>query len=865
MELVEREGFLVSMKTKFENITHGEGHCILVCGEAGIGKTSLIRAFCKEAKNKCKIYQGTCDALFSPRPLGPIYDIIWQMGSDIRDSIRNITDRAALFSRLFNELESQAGTTIIVIEDIHWADEATLDFVKFFVRRITRLHCLFVVTYRDNEIHSRHPLRTVLGQLPADTFTRMQLTPLSRGAVETMAVEKGYKGEDVFSISGGNPFYVNEILASYSQGIPDNIKDSILSNYNRLDEKTKQVWQILSVLPTGFEIKYLEKMAPLYAASIENCLDTKILISKGDLIFFKHELYRRTIENSLSPFVRAALNRRILDLFLEAFERSHETERIIHHAKNANEYELVVKYAPQAARQAASAGAHIEAAKLYFTAIEYYQGNDPDTLIQFYEAYAYECYLTGQIKEPIIYAEKSLNLLLKENDVEKISNCMRQLSWLWWFDCNREKAETYATRSIEVLTGPSSRIKAKAFAHMARLKMISDEKDECLHWSEKAMTLAKEFEDEEVLCSALTSMGTMLAKSQSSRQKGLELLQQSMDLALENNYEEYVGHVYVNLGGNAVLMKDYRFASKFLDEGIQFCDDRDLDLGTRFLLAYKARLILETGDWNEAYGIANNLIENANQPMVVRIIALVVAATIKMRRGHSDVLPLLIEAKEGALRTLEPQRIMPVMAALLEYEWITGNCLIEQAVLDDIIKMIEQRGNIYESSAVAFWLLKARGQRIRLREFFDGYKLDNSEMALHAAYLWEQLGCPYEKALSLFEGSDKEKRKAIEIVDKLGATAVFEKMKFEMRASGIRSIPRGIRKTTRSNPANLTERELDVLQLLKEGLQNKEIATRLFISPKTVDHHISAIFFKLDVTSRTKAVQEAIQLDIIKY
>lgn len=85
-----------------------------------------------------------------------------------------------------------------------------------------------------------------------------------------------------------------------------------------------------------------------------------------------------------------------------------------------------------------------------------------------------------------------------------------------------------------------------------------------------------------------------------------------------------------------------------------------------------------------------------------------------------------------------------------------------------------------------------------------------------------------------------------------------------MRASGIKSIPRGIRKSTKSNPANLTDREVGVLQLLKDGLQNKEIAAQLFISPKTVDHHISSILFKLDVNSRTKAVQQASRLEIIK-
>jgi len=864
VELIERDSFLAIMQAKFENVSEGKGHCIFVGGEAGIGKTSLVRAFCKEIKSDCKTYQGTCDALFSPRPLAPLYDILLQMGNDLSENSDDVTDRTAFFARFFHKLKTQKGISLIVFEDIHWADEATLDFIKFLARRITQLRCLFILTYRDNEIHSHHLLRNVLGQLPLDSFTRLKLTPLSRQAVEKMAKEKGYKGEDVYSISGGNPFYVNEILASYSPGVPDNIKDSILSVYNRLDEKTKQLWQILSVLPTGLEIRYLEKMEPSFTAAIESCLESKILISEKEFIFFKHELYRRTIEASLSPLVRMALNKKIIDLLKESFEQRREIERIIHHAKNANEYEVIVKYAPLAARQAASVGAHIEASKLYLTAIENYQGKDSDTLIQFYEAYAFECYLTGQIKEGVIYAEKSLNLLMKKNEVEKICNCMKLLSWLWWFDCNRKKAETYATRPIEMLTGPSSRIKAMAFSHLGRLKMLSDEKDECLFWSEKATTMAKELEDEEILCYTLNSEGTMLAKSESSRQKGLELLQQSMDIALKNNHDEYAGHVYCNLGSNAVVMKDYRFAKKYLEEGIQFCDDRDISLGTKYLLAYKARIGLETGDWNEAYRIANNLIENENQTLVVRLVALVVVATIKMRRGHSDVLPLLLEAKDNALKTLEPQRIIPVMAALLEYEWITGNNLIEKAILDDVMNIIEPRGIIYENSAFAFWLLKARTQKVQLREFFDGYKVDNPATALNASYLWKQLGCPYEQALALFEGGEDDKRKAIEIVHNLGADAVYEKMKLEMRRSGIKSIPRGIRKSTQSNSALLTGRELDVLQLLNEGLQNKEIAFRLFISAKTVDHHISSIFFKLDVNSRAKAVQQAVRLEIIK-
>jgi len=153
---------------------------------------------------------------------------------------------------------------------------------------------------------------------------------------------------------------------------------------------------------------------------------------------------------------------------------------------------------------------------------------------------------------------------------------------------------------------------------------------------------------------------------------------------------------------------------------------------------------------------------------------------------------------------------------------------------------------------------------LQLKEFYEGYRTENKSMALKASVLWKQLGCPYEEALTLFEGSDDDKKEALRIIQKLGADAIYEKMKFEMRTSGIKSIPRGIRKSTKSNPANLTEREVGVLQLLKDGLQNKEIAAKLFISRKTVDHHMSSILFKLDVNSRTKAVQEASRLEIIK-
>ena len=863
MELIERGGFLSSLHSKLEQVQAGEGHCILLSGEAGMGKSSLVKVFVKEHENDSRILQGTCDALFTPRPLAPLYDIALQLQSEILHDKKDITDRAGLFTGFFQELKNGMGTTLIVIEDIQWADEATLDFIKFLVRRISAIRCLVILTYRDNEIHPRHPLRNLLGQLSPDSFTRLQLTPLSREAVEKLAVAKGCLGEEVYSISGGNPFYVNEILASYSPGIPDNIKDSILSVYNRQDEKTKEVWNILSVLPTGFEISWLEELDPLLIPSVENSLETKILVLKANLIFFKHELYRRTIETSLSPLLRVSLNRKILHRFLEKFENNHQTERIIHLAKNANEYDLVVHYAPQAARQAASLGAHIEASKLFLSAIEYYQGEDKDLLTCFYESYSYECYLTNQVKEAIIYQQRALMLLKEKNEPEKIGNCLRFLSRLWWFEGKRNQAESFAAQAIEVLENqPASRAKAMSYSNMSQLKMLSDQTEECIYWGEKAIALAGELNDEEIISHALNNMGSALMTIPASMSKGIHLLQHSLEIATKNCFHEHVARVYTAMGSNAVSVKDYELAEKTLDKGIHYCEEKELDSLRLYMLAWKARLYLETGHWEKAGDLVNGILKNEDLVPVIKIGAMVTAATIRMRRGEPEALPLLLEAKDLAMDTMELQRIIPVMAALLEYEWITGETIVEPEALNLTITMIGKVGKITKKNRFYYWMRKSRKDYLPLQERYEGYEITTVTMARDAAALWERTGCAYEQALALFDGSESDKRNALSIIQNLGAQNVFEKLKREMRVSGIKNIPRGMQKKTKANPALLTERELDVLRMLKKGLQNKEIAGELFISAKTVDHHISAILFKLDVNSRIKAVPRAKELGV---
>jgi len=851
MALIERDGFMALLQKKFDNIAGGEGHCVLVSGEAGIGKTALVKAFCRQQAETCSIYQGACDGLFTPRPLAPLYDVLWQVNSQRWPVPPSNEERSVLFANFFQELLAKKEKVLMVFEDIHWADEGTLDFIKFFVRRIYQLPCLFILTYRDNEIYSRHPLRNVLGQLPPDSFTKLVLTPLSKHAVVELATQKGYSGEDVYSISEGNPFYVNEILASYSPGVPENIKDAILAVYERQQEGTKNAWQLFSVIPEGLEVDRFARIKSDWDEATNHCFAICVIVVQQGKVVFKHELYRRTIEESLTPFKRIELNKLMLELYLDSFKEKGEIERILHYAKNANEKELVVKYAPEAAEKAASIGAHQEACKLYLTAIEYFDGKDNRRLAELYKAYAVECYLSNQVKEAIAVTEKEADLRNEIGDINKYGDSLIFLSRLWWFEGNRQHAEQLAAKAIDLLKDwPVSPAKASAFSNMAQLNMLAGETDACLLWGKQAIDMAIALNNEAIHAHALNNLGATQLLSSSTEGEGIDALQQCLDISLMNGYHEHAANAWTTIASVSVRIKNYGLAKKALNDGIRYCEEKGLNFWITCMLSWKARAELEQGNCTAAHNIADNLLKNENQPAIIRITARLVLAKIIMRTGEKDALSLLTDAKRMAFETMELQRMVPAVTALLEYEWLTGKTVIEPADMEQTLERLQLYGIDAEKKELAFWLKKAGRPLLPCKEM--------------TAAWWQNLGCPYEQALVLFDGNDDDKRKAIAMVQDLGAGAVYEKMKQEMKTSGMKNIPRGIRNSTRSNIAFLTEREMEIIQLLKEGLQNKEIAARLHISAKTVDHHISSILFKLDAGSRSKAVTQAVRMGILK-
>lgn len=228
MELVEREQQLQSLADAWAQVNAGAGRIVLVSGEAGIGKTALIERFVAEEGDAAHILRGGCDDLFTPQPLGPFIEIAVQSGQPrLQQLLASTGGRLAFSAALFHQLQQEPAPVMVILEDLHWADEATLDVLKYLGRRIQHLRALLLVSYRNDEVSRNHPLRSLLGDLPASLTVRLALPQLSPAAVAQLARQAERRPEELYRVTGGNPFFVTEVLAGPAEGIPPSAREAI--------------------------------------------------------------------------------------------------------------------------------------------------------------------------------------------------------------------------------------------------------------------------------------------------------------------------------------------------------------------------------------------------------------------------------------------------------------------------------------------------------------------------------------------------------------------------------------------------------------------------------------------------------------
>jgi DNA-binding CsgD family transcriptional regulator/tetratricopeptide (TPR) repeat protein len=852
MNLLEREHCLADLQAWHRSLADGGGCIVLIAGEAGVGKTSLLQAFARQ-NPPIRVLWGACDALYTPRPLAPLHDIGRQVSGALAAAVVSGATRDVTFPAALDELDRPG--TVMIFEDVHWADEATLDLLKYLGRRIHRARGMIAVTYRDDEVGARHPLRVVIGDLPRSSTRRLTLEPLSESAVELLARQAQRPANGLHRITAGNPLFVTEVLASHSNTIPITVRDAVLARTSRLSQAARSVAEFVSVIPGKAEAWLLSEAVRADEVALDECLSIGMVRHEDGALSYRHELVRRALEDSLSPSRQRQLHASALKI-LRARPQV-PAARLAHHAAGACDAAEVLRQAPVAAAQAAAVGAHREASVHLEAALRHAAACAPEERAPLHERLSYECYLIDDIERAI--AERRAALEIWRSCEGKIheGDALRWLSRLSWFAGRRSDADRYAAESIEALEplGPSAEL-AMAYSNRAQLDMLAHDGASAVHWAERAITLAERLKDREILSHALNNLGT--ARHSSGDPSGLDDLTRSLQLALDGGFQEHAARAYTNLSSQAVASRQYDRALRHLAQGMAYCEDRDLDSWRAYMLAWRARAKFEQSDWLAAAEDAAQVLRGSGTAPVSRIPALTVLAHLRIRRGDPDIGSPLDEAVGLALRTGELQRIGPLAAAQAEAAWLQGDLRHAREAVRDAYELARTRHDPWMKGELAAWLRRANALEDTPSDIAPPYLFEISGDWQQAADTWRALGCPYEQALILgWYGGEPEQREALTLFQRLGAIPATEALRRRMLSLGIRGVPRGARPSTQGHPFGLTRREAQILDLMHDGLRNAAIAKRLYLSTRTVDHHVSTILGKLGAKSRTEAIDIA--------
>jgi len=849
MNLLEREQCLAELSQWLAAVAERGGCIALVGGEAGIGKTALLREFAQRHRS-ARVLWGACDALFTPQPLAPLHDIARQTQGELLALLNSPATRDRIFTATLDELERAAA--LVVFEDMHWADEATLDLLNYLGRRIHRTRVMLAVTYRDDEIGARHPLRCVFGDLPRATTHRMTLSPLTEAAVARLAAQAGRPATGLHLITGGNPFFTTEALAAAPGIVPASVRDAVLARARHLSPAAREIMELVCVVPGRTEIWLLQRAVRFEESSIEDCLGIGMVRFQDASLAFRHELARRALEDSLSASRLQSLHTKVLAILAE--QPGIPAARLAHHANGAGLPLDVLRFAPAAAEDAAALGAHREAASHYQTALRYCDHICAADHARLQEQLSYEYYLTGEHELGIEAQRAALQLWRASGQRLKEGDSLRWLARQSWCAGRSAQAILYAIDAIAILESlPLGPELALAYCVRADLAMEAHEADAAIEWAQRAIALAEPWGNTDIQSRALKTRG--IVRLIGGDAMGWADLDCSLKLALAHGSQEQVADAYTNLAAMAVSHRQYDQASRYLTAGLAYCDERDLKLSGIYMLAYRARMKFEMGEWQGAAEDAEAVLRQPSAAPISRIPALRTLGHLRVRRGDPDATASLEEARALGGPTPELQRIGTLAAVYAEAAWLADDWAGVAREVTRVYELARQQRDPRMNGELAAWLWRVGALEHQPTDIAQPYELEIRGDWRGAARAWKALSCPYEHACMLaWYGTEVEQREAHSILQQLGAAPAAHLLRKKMRAQGVRGIPRGSRTSTRSNQFGLTRRESEILALLSQGLRNSAIGRRLFVSTKTIDHHVSAILTKLGVPSRAEAV-----------
>ncbi len=700
------------------------------------------------------------------------------------------------------------------------------------------------------------PLRLTLGALASQRATRrLSLPTLSAAGVATLAQGTGIDATELHRLTAGNPYFVTEVLQAGSHTLPASIRDAVLSRTRTLSTPARDALDVAALIGPRMPSELLVSLVddPLV---MDELISNGLLIKDGDGLRFRHEIARVAIEVAVPPYRKARIHTKIMDALLSS--GSEDDARLSFHAEGAGNAEVVLAHAPRAGRRAAELGARREAAAQYERALRFVPETDIRRRAELLDNLAQQL---DFVDEDLVETCSAAVALWHElGDSARESDSLLNLAWGLWRLCRGADFRQASDAALKLAKplGASPQL-AKAYNTLAYRKLSSGRYEESLALGRQVREMSEQLGLTDVISDSLN------LEAQVIRAMGNDWtvpMQAALELALSGGHEYRAGGVFVCTYWMYCGELRHDEGEQIYHQAMTYCDVHDIGTSLNCLLAERAGVFEKLGRWDECISTTHAVLEQQSVSPANRLQPLCYQAKVMARRGQDGYWPYLDEAMHSAFGIDEAEWLTFVGLARIEAYWLEGRLDAARAELDRV-RDASTGVVVLLRPWIALWTWRLTGATdvIDLEPFASQIAGDGA----HAAELWDRLGYRYEAALALLDTKDEALlRESLARLSDLGAEAAARLVRRRMRDLGIRSIPAGARTTTRAHPQGLTRREQEILQLLSEGQSNEEISASLFISVRTVEHHVSAILGKLGATTRKGAATEALKLGLTR-
>ena len=846
--LIEREAHLRSLEDAISG--SGDSGCvILISGEAGFGKSSILHAALEKVDHQFRVLTTACEPIGIPLAFAPLYDLLDGLPDDVRNDLRSGAGRPAVNAGLLDLVKNDR--IVLVFEDMHWGDEATMGLIRYLGRRINATNSVLIVTYRSEEVDPAHPLRLVIADL-GSTALRIELPPLTPAGVAELAQGIDIDPLEVHAATLGNPFFVEELLREPGSGLPATVGNAVLASAAQLPDPGIELLQLVALSPDGLSLDFLIAQGPGASRCLDLAVQRRLLVEDRGQVGCRHDIIRESLLHALAPARARRLHRALLAHLETDPNVSPDVAKLAFHCIGAGEDAKAARYSLEAARRSARVGAHRQAAFHYSNALGFRdQMSDATFRDASLEAATEHCLIND------FPAASQLSALRVERTAGPVEEAKAR-AWLAYFQsrendfvaCRRE-----ARLASDVLRNqPASEEYALALAVTAWVELVEGDGAEAIARGDEAVAMARAVGAAAVEVHAATTAGT--ARSFAGDPAGQDQLEHAVARGVAEQVGEAAARALNNVGILALRRGHLDEARESFDRMIEYTLTHELDAWYIAGIATRAWINVAAGRWTDA---DRDLEAVLGQRTCVQTEAesLIAAAVLRARRGDPGSLDLIDQALGRIEGTTDHDSLVLGCALAMEGAWI-GLLPVERAATryQALLQSGPMQADHVGQAMLAFW-----ARRLDL-DPPDGHIIGPPGLEWRgdiagAVRSWESKGYSVHAAITraMLPGADLVS--VFAELGRLSADGAIRGLRRELQRRGVAHIPRGESSITRENPAGLTRRQAEVLELMASGYSNLAIAEELFITPKTASHHVSAVLSKLNASSRLQAVATA--------